>query len=627
MKTNRFFLVLLLLAGPAAQGQFNFITNTGTAIITGYTGPGGAVTIPPTLGGLPVTAIEGSGFEDKGITSVAVSKTVTNIQAQEFAPNDALTSFTVDSNNPAYSSAGGVLFNKSGTTLVEYPPGLSGSYTIPGSVTVVGENAFAAAYYLSGVTIPNSVTNIEAEGFGFCFDLTNITIPASVMGIGPDTFINCYNLPAIMVAAGNPAFSSVGGVLFDKNETTLLECPTGLAGSYAIPNGVTTIGTDAFILCDGLSGVTMPASVSSIEDGAFADCAGLTNVTLGAGVNYFSTSAFNGCGNLTALNVNASNAIFSSVNGVVLNKNQNTLIRFPPGFRGGYTTPGSVTIVEGYAFNDCDLTDVMISSNVASIGFLSFQGCGSLTNVTMEEGVDSIGEFAFGDCPKLATVTIPASRRLSARRGVRLLRSEQRVFRGERAHVRRAGVSGRQWDGLFSAGTSGWDSPYDGLTTVMEGAPSPNGSLEVTILPAGAVAAGAQWQVDGGILQPGGATVLGLSVGQHTISFTTRERVVGAQQSNGVRERRCHERDLGHLRGRSGAGVGFHFCDQRGEHHDHRIQGAGGHGADALDDQQPGGDEHRRVGVLRCHQRDKPHDAGQRDEPRELRVQFLLGPG
>src|SRR5208283_2585232 len=108
---------------------------------------------------------------------------------------------------------------------------------------------FAACYDLDGVTIPTSVTNIGAEGFGFCFSLTSVTIPASVTSIGPDVFINCYNLPAITVAAGNPAFTSVDGVLFNKNETTLLVYPTALAGSYAIPSGVMTIGTNAFVLC------------------------------------------------------------------------------------------------------------------------------------------------------------------------------------------------------------------------------------------------------------------------------------------------------------------------------------------------------------------------------------------
>jgi hypothetical protein len=519
MRTNRLFLALLFLTAAAAQAQFDFITNNDAIIITGYTGPGGAVTIPSTLGGLPVTEIEGSGFEDKGITSVAISDTVTNIQEQEFAPNDSLTSFTVVTNNPAYSSAGGVLFNKNGTTLVEYPPGLSGSYTIPGTVTSIGPYAFAACYYLSDVTMTNSVTNIGATAFGYCFDLTTITIPASVTSLAPGAFINCEKLSAINVAAGNPDFSSVGGVLFDKNVTTLLEFPTGLTGSYTIPTGVTTIFTDAFILCDGLTNIIMPASVTSIEDGAFGDCSGLTNITLGAGVNNLSTSAFAGSDNLLAINVNPSNSFLSSLDGAVFNKDQTTLMQFPNGFKEGYTIPSSVTTVADYAFEDCDLTDVTISSNVTSIGLDSFQGCGSLTNVTMLGGVGSIGIFAFADSPKLATINIPATVTnidvgafdydglTSVYFEGNAPPPDSQVFVGDSATI------------YYLAGTSGWGSNYDGLTAVIENAPTPNGSLQVTIEPAGAVASGAQWQVDAGVPQPGGATVLGLAVGTHTVSF------------------------------------------------------------------------------------------------------------
>ena len=72
----------------------------------------------------------------------------------------------------------------------------------------------------------------------------------------------------------------------------------------------------------------------------------------------------------------------------------------------------------------------------------------------------------------------------------------------------------------YDAGTSGWGSTFDDIPAVMLDAPSSAGSLQVTILPAGAITAGAQWQVDGGIPQPSGATVLGLSPTNYSVSFT-----------------------------------------------------------------------------------------------------------
>jgi len=520
MKTHRLLLGLLLLTTLTAKAQFNFVTNDGIAIINGYTGGGGAVTIPATLGGLPVTVIEGSGFEDRGITSVAIPDTVTNIGTQEFAPNEQLTSFSVDSNNPVYSSAGGVLFDKSGKTLVEYPPGLSGNYAIPASVTTIGESAFSACYFVSTVTFPVGLTNIGPQAFAFCFALTNVTIPANVSVIGPDVFMNCTNLPAIDVDSGNPYFASVGGVLFDKNETTLLDFPTGLRGSYAVPSGVTTLGTSCFVLCAALTNITIPTSVTTIENSAFGDCTGLNSLTLGAGVSFIDTTAFGGCANLTAINVDPANADFSSFNGVVYNKQQTILEQFPPGFTGGYTIPNTVTSVADDAAEGCKLTDLIVPGSVTSIGEVSFQGCGNLTNVTMSNGVSSIGVFAFADSPKLATVTIPATVTSLPFGAFAYDGLTSVTFEGNAPVTDPNAFLGESATIYYMAGTSGWSNPFDGLTTQIEGAPSPNGALQVAILPAAAALAGAQWQVDSGVLQPSGAIVLGLSAGQHTVSFS-----------------------------------------------------------------------------------------------------------
>ncbi len=69
----------------------------------------------------------------------------------------------------------------------------------------------------------------------------------------------------------------MGGVLFDKSQATLVEYPSGLSGSYAIPAGVTTIDPDAMAFCINLTHVTIPASVTNIGLGAFQDSSELTS--------------------------------------------------------------------------------------------------------------------------------------------------------------------------------------------------------------------------------------------------------------------------------------------------------------------------------------------------------------
>jgi len=461
---------LLLLTAQATQAQFDFITNNGAIIITGYTGPGGPVTIPATTNGLPVTAIQyTAGFENKGITSVAIPDSVTNIQPRVFAPNPSLTVFTVDSSNQVYSSAGGVLFDKPRTTLFEYPPGLSGSYIVPGSVTNIGDSAFSACYYLSSVTMTNTVTTIGPEAFAFCFGLTTVDIPAGVTSIGPGAFLNCHSLTAFTVDPDNAFFSSDGGVLFDRNQTTLVTYPVGLSGSYAVPDGVTTIGPDAFFLCVNLNSVTMPASVTTLDDQAFGDCSGLTTITLGAGVNQISTSAFGGCTQLAAINVNPTNPVLSSIGGVVFDKSQTTLVKFPPGYPGSYTTPGSVTSIAAYAAEDCALSALTLTAGVTSIGDIAFQGCGNLTSVAILSPVVSMGIVAFGDCPKLTTV---------------IFHGTVGSF-GVNGFVYSSGLTGVYFTGnapaepdpstflgdssatvYYLAGTTGWGSNFGGLPTV-----------------------------------------------------------------------------------------------------------------------------------------------------------------
>src|SRR5437762_2403510 len=176
MKTRiQKLLVGAALVGAATlvQAQFPYSDNgNGTCTITGYTGPGGTVTIPNSINGLSVVSIGYSAFAHSSLTSV----------------------------------------------------------TIPNSVTSIGNSAFATCRSLTNVTIPASVTSIGYEAFYGCTGLTNVTIPNSVTSIGTAAFSSCTSLTAINVETNNPAYSSGAGVLFDKSQTTIIQYPGGKAG-------------------------------------------------------------------------------------------------------------------------------------------------------------------------------------------------------------------------------------------------------------------------------------------------------------------------------------------------------------------------------------------------------------
>ncbi|MCF7675204.1 MAG: leucine-rich repeat domain-containing protein [Akkermansiaceae bacterium] len=276
---------------PEAIGWGWFYGDLQTALIPFvYSSSGGEITITGVSGGLVGTAV---------IPVRLAGQPVTGIEASALQYGN-LTNITVEADNPNYSSADGVLFDKAKTTLIQFPRGKAGSYTIPDSVTSIGNafygctslsgvalpnrlisigrDAFYGCTSLSGVTISDSVTSIGNSAFYGCTSLAGVTIPDSVTSIGSFAFGKCSGLTNITVEADNPNYSSADGVLFDKAKTALIHFPGGKAGSYTIPDSVTSIGTGAFYSCTSLSGVTIPDSVTSIGELAFHSCTSLTGV-------------------------------------------------------------------------------------------------------------------------------------------------------------------------------------------------------------------------------------------------------------------------------------------------------------------------------------------------------------
>ena len=156
---------------------------------------------------------------------------------------------------------------------------------IPNSVTRIGKGAFYLCSSLVSIKIPNSVTSIGNDAFSDCSSLTSITIPDSVTSIGNRTgcqaFSWCSSLTNINVSDNNKNYSSIDGVLFNKDKTVIIKYPEGKESkSYKIPNSVTSIGIYAFSdYCSSLTSITIPDSVTSIGEYAFEGCRSLTNIT------------------------------------------------------------------------------------------------------------------------------------------------------------------------------------------------------------------------------------------------------------------------------------------------------------------------------------------------------------
>jgi len=401
-KSFKWMVIAVTLCGVMGLLWFTLIhkpftyTDNGTSItITRWPDASGAVEIPPTVYGKPVTTIGPEAFARcTELTSITIPNSVTTIGDHAFDTCVGLNSIIIP---PGVKSIGIAAF-ESCTSLT--------SITIPTSVTNIGRSTFWSCTDLTSITIPSSVTSIGDYAFHNCGELTSITILSGVTRIGDRAFDECSGLTAITVDPLNANYSSLDGVLFNKNQTTLIQCPGGKAGSVTIPAGVTCIGSAAFRDCGRLTSITIPTSVTSIGEFAFFSCKVLTSVTIPPGVTSIGKYAFSdctsltnvaipasvtsiggiecgGCTSLTEFTVDPHNANYSSLDGVLYNKHQTTLIQCPPGKTGSVTLSANVTTIEDNAFKNCTgLTSVMIPASLTSIGGIF--DCTGLTEITVD---------------------------------------------------------------------------------------------------------------------------------------------------------------------------------------------------------------------------------------------------
>ncbi len=177
---------------------------------------------------------------------------------------------------------------------------------IESGVTTIGSFAFDGCTNIKSITIPKTIVSIGELAFLACFSLKSIEIPNSVTKIGDNAFLSCDSLTSINVDTNNKSYKSIDGVLFSKDGKKLTRYPGAKAGQYQIPDGVTSVGTEAFQHCMNLTELGIPGSVTEIGDDAFSSCEHLSHVTILNGLSVIPYGAFEYCDELTTITIPSS---------------------------------------------------------------------------------------------------------------------------------------------------------------------------------------------------------------------------------------------------------------------------------------------------------------------------------
>ena len=340
-----------------------------------------SVTLPANL-----TAIGREAFAGTAVAQFDLPETITTIGPAAFANNQALTSLCVPplvvSFDGSDDPSQGIIFGCSNLTEVTFAEGTK-MIALPGY--------FFVGTGVTEFVVPEGFVKIGKAALGE--NITKVTLP-STLEIIPSMGSTAYGydgmnlgtgLKQILVAAGNPNFKSVDGVLFSKDGTILYQYPAARAGeSYTIPEGVTSLGIMAFSNCanlktvtcsntmtafapaafieSSLESITIPGTIERIDEQAFQNCAALTTVTFEEGVKVIGQSAFSSCSGLTAI-----------------------------------AFPSTLESIEQYAFSWSGLTSVTIRQNTKEVGASAFYYCSNLSSVSIGSSSTIIGEDAFAE--------------------------------------------------------------------------------------------------------------------------------------------------------------------------------------------------------------------------------------
>lgn len=309
------------------------------------------------------------------------------------------------------------------TVFAKMPIHYDGSYTIPAGIRHIAGGAFADCLSLTSVNVPGSVQTIGEFAFARCEELTTVNLPASgLLCIEARAFdesgLTEFTLPCtVQEIDAKSAFADCNNIAtLTYAPGTKIAQATGIVSlkTVNIPEGVTAIGTAAFMMNTSLTKISLPKSVTRIGGAAFLMCEGLSELKLPDGVSHIGMMAFT----MSGLN----EPIYNSKTFFYLPTTYTGAYTVPSGIQkiaaGAFymcesltslTIPNSVTELEVSAFASSSIKSISLPTSITRIPAAAFEECVRLESVVIPNSVTEIDEGAFNTCEKLTEVTLPSS--------------------------------------------------------------------------------------------------------------------------------------------------------------------------------------------------------------------------
>lgn len=308
------------------------------------------------------------------------------------------------------------------------------SLTIPETIRSIERAAFAYCDGMKEIHIPDSVEEIGERAFAFCNSALSLYIGKKVAKVGADAFEDCYYLQKIEVGDGNPIYSVRDGILYNKDQSELLKCPSYRKEftELTLPSTVKRIAKGALEYCFYISKITLNDGLEGIYKRAFNQNYALTSLNIPASVKYIADgSVLANTKKLTTLTVDAGNKHYKARQNMLYDITGDTLISHPAGLTDSLMVkvpdgvkvigssafefcrtvraiqlPKSVETLGGAAFSECGFKEFYVPEKVKSLPYALFTGCEELTYLYLGDAIASVSGLVFQGCKSLKLLQI-----------------------------------------------------------------------------------------------------------------------------------------------------------------------------------------------------------------------------